>query len=113
LVDPQTTLRYYALHDLLDADAAAQLATAKVDAYIAPLLTALVDTQSITLFTFLFGIGFALQFSPAIDRGWNPRNFYYDGRGAFNARVFGLSADIGGYEWNGVDTDTIFANGLD
>jgi hypothetical protein len=51
--------------------------------------------------------------SPAIDRGTNPRNFNYDERGAFNARVVGISADIGAYEWNGVDTDTIFENGFD
>ena len=49
----------------------------------------------------------------AIDRGSNPRNFNYDERGAFNARVSGLTADIGAYEWNGVDTDTIFGNGFD
>lgn len=51
--------------------------------------------------------------SVAIDRGSNPRNFNYDERGAFNARVSGLTADIGAYEWNGVDTDTIFGNGFD
>lgn len=51
--------------------------------------------------------------SPAIDRGWNPRSFNFDERGEFNARVVGLTADIGAYEWNGVDTDTIFANGFD
>jgi hypothetical protein len=51
--------------------------------------------------------------SPAIDRGSNPRNFNFDERGAFNARVFGITADIGAYEWDGVDTDTIFQNGFD
>lgn len=51
--------------------------------------------------------------SPAIDRGSNPRNFNYDGRGFYRARVFGISADIGAYEFDGTDTDTIFANGFE
>ena len=55
-------LRYYSLYDLLTAKAQAELATADVDTLIAPVLAVLVDAKSITLFTFLFGIGFALQF---------------------------------------------------
>ena len=48
--------------------------------------------------------------SAAIDFGFNPRNLVLDQRLA--ARVFGVAADIGAYEWQGV-TDTIFANGFD
>lgn len=55
-------LRYYSLYDVLTVDAQARLATAGVDTFIAPLFAVLIDTKSITLFTFLFGIGFALQF---------------------------------------------------
>ena len=49
--------------------------------------------------------------SPAIDRGTNTRTFSADERGY--PRVFGLSADMGAYEWQGNDTDTIFKNGFE
>lgn len=49
---------------------------------------------------------------PAIDRGSNPKGFNYDERSTGCARVVGISADIGAYEHDGTDTDTIFANGF-
>ena len=51
--------------------------------------------------------------SVAIDHGSNPRDFQYDERGFFHVRAFGLSADIGAYEWDGTSDDTIFADGFD
>ena len=49
--------------------------------------------------------------SPAIDHGSNPHGFSKDERGF--TRVFGLSVDIGAYEWQGDVTDTIFKNGFE
>jgi hypothetical protein len=49
--------------------------------------------------------------SPAIDFGFNPFGFTFDQRRA--PRVFGVAADIGAYEWQGDDTDVIFADGFD
>lgn len=48
--------------------------------------------------------------SPAIDAGSNPLGLDYDQRGAPNARVFGMAADIGAVE---LDRDHIFADGFD
>lgn len=58
-------LRYFSLFELLPDTGKAALVTAGVDSVIALVFAALVDTKSITLFTFLFGIGFALQFDEA------------------------------------------------
>ncbi|HJU40492.1 MAG TPA: hypothetical protein VJ724_13015, partial [Tahibacter sp.] len=55
-------LRYFSLYELLPDAGKAALVTAGADRAIAFAFAALVDTKSITLFTFLFGIGFALQF---------------------------------------------------
>lgn len=49
--------------------------------------------------------------SPAIDRGTDTRTFSKDERGY--PRSYGLSTDIGAYEWQGDDTDTIFKNGFE
>ena len=49
--------------------------------------------------------------SPAIDTGNNDAGLSTDQRGAGFARELGGGPDIGAYE--GVDTDTIFANGFD
>ncbi len=51
--------------------------------------------------------------SPAIDRGSNTKNFNWDERWQPFSRVFGIAADIGAYEYDGTDTDTIFKNGFD
>jgi hypothetical protein len=51
--------------------------------------------------------------SPAIDRGSNLRNFDFDERGPFHARTFGIAPDIGAYEYDGIDDDTIFADGFE
>lgn len=51
--------------------------------------------------------------SLAIDRGINPLSLQYDQRGAGFGRVYGSSADIGSYEWQGNDTDTIFQDGFE
>ena len=68
-------LRYFSLYELLpDADKAA-LVTASADRVIAFVFSAFVDTKSITLFTFLFGIGFALQFDEARRDGTSTRRY--------------------------------------
>ena len=49
--------------------------------------------------------------SPAIDAGNNDAAASFDQRGTGFPRIVGSAPDIGAYE--GVDTDTIFANGFD
>lgn len=51
--------------------------------------------------------------SPAIDHGSNPDALATDQRGPGYARVFGAAADIGSFEVQPDDVDTIFANGFD
>lgn len=54
-------LRALSLYDFLPADAKGALPSAGVDALLAPLMAALVDGTSVTLFSLLFGVGFAIQ----------------------------------------------------
>lgn len=54
-------LRSLSLYALMPEEARAQLATAGFDAMAAQWMAALVDTKFITLFSFLFGLGFAIQ----------------------------------------------------
>lgn len=54
-------LRSFSLYEFLPAKARAALPSASVDAVLAPLMAALVDGTSITLFSLLFGVGFAIQ----------------------------------------------------
>ena len=54
-------LRSLSLYALMPEEARAQLATAGFDAMAAQWMAVLVDTKFITLFSFLFGLGFALQ----------------------------------------------------
>jgi uncharacterized protein len=68
-------LRYFSLYEFLPAAGKAGLATAGVDSVLALVLAAFVDTKSITLFTFLFGIGFALQFDEARRDGASTRRY--------------------------------------
>ncbi|HVJ62983.1 MAG TPA: DUF418 domain-containing protein [Tahibacter sp.] len=68
-------LRYFSLYALLPDAGKADLVTAGADRWLALLFAALVDTKSITLFTFLFGIGFALQFDEARRDGASTRRY--------------------------------------
>ena len=54
-------LRSLSLYDLLPRDERVALPSAFIDAWLQPFLAALVDGTSITLFSLLFGVGFALQ----------------------------------------------------
>lgn len=54
-------LRSLSLYDLLPQDARAALPGAAIDAWLKPLMTTLVDGTAITLFSLLFGVGFAMQ----------------------------------------------------
>lgn len=54
-------LRSLSLYEFLPAEARAALPTAGIDALLAPLMTSLVDGTSVTLFSLLFGVGFAIQ----------------------------------------------------
>ncbi|GAB2651534.1 DUF418 domain-containing protein [Arenimonas aestuarii] len=54
-------LRSLSLYDLLPADERAGLPGAAIDAWLQPFMAALVDGTSITLFSLLFGVGFAIQ----------------------------------------------------
>jgi len=49
--------------------------------------------------------------SPAVDAGNNSAGLTTDQRGSGFPRIVGPAPDIGAFE--GVDTDTIFANGFD
>lgn len=70
-----------------------------------PELLALADNGGPTK-THALGAG-----SPAIDAGNNDAAASFDQRGTGFPRIVGSAPDIGAYE--GVDTDTIFANGFD
>lgn len=54
-------LRALSLYDFLPADAKGALPSAGVDSLLAPLMASLVDGTSVTLFSLLFGVGFAIQ----------------------------------------------------
>lgn len=54
-------LRALSLYDFLPPEARAALPSAGMDALLAPLMASLVDGTSITLFSLLFGVGFAIQ----------------------------------------------------
>lgn len=51
--------------------------------------------------------------SPALDAGSNPAGFEFDQRGKGHPRVVGSATDIGAYEREAADDDTIFRNGFD
>jgi len=72
-----------------------------------PLLQALADNGGAT-WTLALGDG-----SPAIDTGSNPDSLDFDQRGTGFARVSGAAADIGAFEVQQVDDDTIFKDGFD
>ena len=54
-------LRSLSLYEFLSAEAREALPSAGIDALLSPLLAALVDGTSVTLFSLLFGVGFAIQ----------------------------------------------------
>jgi uncharacterized protein len=54
-------LRSLSLYEFLPADQRALLPTPGIDRYLESILAVFIDLKSITLFTFLFGVGFALQ----------------------------------------------------
>lgn len=54
-------LRSLSLYDLLPDDERAALPGAVMDAWLKPFMTILVDGTAITLFSLLFGVGFAIQ----------------------------------------------------
>lgn len=72
-----------------------------------PLLQTLADNGGPT-WTLALGDG-----SPAIDAGSNPDNLDFDQRGSGFDRVSGAAADIGAFEVQGTDDDTIFKDGFD
>ena len=72
-----------------------------------PVLLPLADNGGPTL-THALGQG-----SPAIDAGSNPDGLKTDQRGEGYARVSGPAADIGAFEVQGGEDDTIFADGFD
>jgi uncharacterized protein len=65
----------YSMFEFLDGHARALLATARWDAYIEIGMEALVDAKSITLFSLLFGVGFAIQMQKARMRSGGVRRY--------------------------------------
>jgi len=51
--------------------------------------------------------------SPAVDSGNNAAALQYDQRGSGYPRMFGTSADIGAYEWQGIADARIFHGGFE
>lgn len=68
-------LRSLSLYDFLPAGERAALASAGLDAWLAPFMAALVDGTSITLFSLLFGVGFAIQQQRAADQPEGKRRY--------------------------------------
>jgi hypothetical protein len=72
-----------------------------------PRLLPLADNGGVTLTHVL------LQSSPAIDMGNNTMSLANDQRGIGFPRVFGATADIGAFEWQGATDDRIFNSGFE
>ena len=86
-------LRSLSLYDLLPRDERAALPSTIIDAWLQPFMAALVDGTSITLFSLLFGVGFALQqqragHDPAGTRRYLRRLLLLFGFGLAHAYVF-------------------------
>ncbi len=68
-------LRDLTLFDLLPAAEAALLPTAPLDRGLSIAFAALIDGKAFTVFTVLFGVGFALQMQRATDAGHHMRRY--------------------------------------